>query len=180
LEALRGATRATPYGDPRDPLTISGPVIHAGARQKIESKLQGFGDRCESTQPIGNQAILAPTLVEISGEKQERSALVQEEVFGPVMTARPFRSTDELLTLAGSGRYGLQAGIFTQNLAVIEGLFRDLEVGGLVVNDVPTSRYDHQPYGGMKESGQGREGVKYAMDEMTESKFLALSSSVAL
>jgi acyl-CoA reductase-like NAD-dependent aldehyde dehydrogenase len=84
------------------------------------------------------------------------------------------------LTLANGSRFGLQAGVFTRDLSVVEALYRDLKVGGLVISDVPTSRYDHQPYGGVKESGQGREGVRYAMEEMTESKFLALSSVVPL
>jgi acyl-CoA reductase-like NAD-dependent aldehyde dehydrogenase len=94
------------------------------------------------------------------------------------MMAGQFERLDDLIRTINSSAYGLQAGVFTQNLAVIEKLYRELEVGGLVVNDVPTTRYDHQPYGGVKDSGHGREGVKYAMEEMTYMKFLNLSSQL--
>jgi len=104
--------------------------------------------------------------------------LVQEEIFAPVMIARKFQDLPKLIEQINSSKYGLQAGVYTQNLQTIEALYRELEVGGLIVNDVPTTRYDHQPYGGVKDSGLGREGIKYAMEEMTESKFLALSSQI--
>jgi acyl-CoA reductase-like NAD-dependent aldehyde dehydrogenase len=91
------------------------------------------------------------------------------------MMAGKFDQVDELIRTINSSAYGLQLGIFTQNLSVIEKFFREVETGGVIVNDTPTTRYDHQPYGGVKDSGHGREGVKYAMEEMTYAKFLALS-----
>ena len=88
---------------------------------------------------------------------------MQEEIFGPVMMAARFQNIDGLISTINSSRYGLQTGIFTENWASIEKLYQELHVGGVVVNDAPTSRYDHQPYGGVKDSGQGREGIRYAM-----------------
>jgi acyl-CoA reductase-like NAD-dependent aldehyde dehydrogenase len=116
--------------------------------------------------------------VTLANAQSYSSSLVQEEIFGPVMTLGSYSSLDQLIATINSSHYGLQAGVFTQNWATIEKLYRELNVGGLVVNDVPTTRYDHQPYGGVKDSGQGREGVRYAMEEMTEPKFLALSSVI--
>ncbi len=109
-------------------------------------------------------------------QEEDSSPLVQEEIFAPVMTARSFTTIESVIQKINSSRYGLQAGVFTLNFSHIEKLYRELQVGGVIINDVPTTRYDHQPYGGMKDSGEGREGVRYAMEEMSESKFLALSS----
>jgi acyl-CoA reductase-like NAD-dependent aldehyde dehydrogenase len=146
--------------------------IRLAIGQVGKSRIQSHANRGDAHLP----SVIPPTLAWVDAE--DRSSLTQEEVFGPVMTARPFSRMSEFISLVNSSRYGLQAGVFSQNLGQIQSLYRDLEVGGVVVNDVPTSRYDHQPYGGVKQSGQGREGVRYAMEEMCESKFLALSSTL--
>jgi acyl-CoA reductase-like NAD-dependent aldehyde dehydrogenase len=182
-ESLKGelakATLAAPYGDPSRAEVISGPVIRAQAGEKIRSKLASAppGSEIVRSQALHGESsrVIAPALVILNGPDSPRD-LVQEELFGPAMTARSVSSLDEIVALVNSSRYGLQAGVYTQNLAAIERLYRDLSVGGLVINDVPTTRYDHQPYGGVKDSGQGREGVRYAMEDFCESKFLALSS----
>jgi acyl-CoA reductase-like NAD-dependent aldehyde dehydrogenase len=98
--------------------------------------------------------------------------IVDEEVFGPVLTLHRYRTWDEALTMADATRYGLQAGIFTDSRARIATAFERLHVGGLIVGDVPTFRVDNMPYGGMRDSGLGREGVRYAIEEMTERKLL--------
>jgi glyceraldehyde-3-phosphate dehydrogenase (NADP+) len=95
-----------------------------------------------------------------------------EEVFGPVVTIEPYDNFEEAVQVLNHGRFGLQAGIFSNLMSEINYAFNTLEVGGLVVNDVPTFRVDHMPYGGVKESGLGREGVKYAMMDMLEPKLL--------
>jgi acyl-CoA reductase-like NAD-dependent aldehyde dehydrogenase len=85
-----------------------------------------------------------------------------------------YGSIQELISRINGGKYGIHCGAFTDHWPTIAKLYEELEVGGLLINDVPTTRYDHQPYGGVKESGMGREGIRSAMDEMTDVKFLAL------
>jgi acyl-CoA reductase-like NAD-dependent aldehyde dehydrogenase len=96
----------------------------------------------------------------------------KEEVFGPVLLVEPYRTWAQALRLANDTEYGLQAGIFTHDARRIDQAYRELEVGGVIVNDIPTLRLDHLPYGGIKASGFGREGVRSAMEEMTEPKLL--------
>jgi acyl-CoA reductase-like NAD-dependent aldehyde dehydrogenase len=95
-----------------------------------------------------------------------------EEVFGPVVTLERFSTFEEALRTVNDSRYGLQAGIFTKEQPKIDHAFRNLQVGGVVVNDVPAFRVDHMPYGGIKDSGFGREGLKYAIREMMEPRIL--------
>jgi aldehyde dehydrogenase (NAD+)/glyceraldehyde-3-phosphate dehydrogenase (NADP+) len=183
-KALVEVTENVAFGDPSHADVVSGPVINLVAAQRIQKELGNTPTGAELIQSkksisVGNGGlILPPTLVTLPNAQSYSSSLVQEEIFGPVMTLGTFKALDQMITLMNSGHYGLQAGVFTQHWPTIEKLYRELNVGGLVVNDVPTTRYDDQPYGGVKDSGQGREGVRYAMDEMTEPKFLALSSVI--
>jgi acyl-CoA reductase-like NAD-dependent aldehyde dehydrogenase len=98
----------------------------------------------------------------------------REEVFGPVATLTPFEDFNEALELANDSVYGLQAGVFTNTLSHAWRAFETLEVGGVIINDAPVFRVDHMPYGGVKASGLGREGVRYAIEEHTEIRLLAL------
>jgi glyceraldehyde-3-phosphate dehydrogenase (NADP+) len=98
------------------------------------------------------------------------------EVFGPVVTLTPFDNFPQALEMANDSVYGLQAGVFTNNLAHLWQAFETLEVGGIIVNDAPVFRVDSMPYGGVKDSGLGREGIRYAMEEMTEIRLLAVKS----
>lgn len=102
-----------------------------------------------------------------------------QEIFGPVVTVAPFATWEEALALVNDSRYGLQAGLFTRSLPRVFKAFETLEVGGIIVNDVPSYRMDSMPYGGVKDSGLGREGVRYAIEEMTEIRLLALNLSRA-
>ncbi|EEL88015.1 aldehyde dehydrogenase [Bacillus cereus] len=97
-----------------------------------------------------------------------------QEVFGPLMTVNTFKEFDEALEQVNNSRYGLQAGVFTNNLCKAMRAIDELEVGGVMINDIPTFRVDHMPYGGVKESGTGREGIKYAIEEMTEMKLVCI------
>ncbi|MFJ8529086.1 aldehyde dehydrogenase family protein [Bacillus sp. NPDC094106] len=97
-----------------------------------------------------------------------------QEVFGPVMTVNIFQTFDEVLEMVNNSRYGLQAGVFTNDLTKAMRAIDELEVGGVMINDIPTFRVDHMPYGGVKESGTGREGIKYAIEEMTEMKLVCI------
>ncbi|GAB4318965.1 MAG: aldehyde dehydrogenase family protein [Bacteroidales bacterium] len=94
------------------------------------------------------------------------------EIFGPVVTLEPYSKIEEAIDAVNFGRYGLQAGVFTNRLDEVKLVFEEIETGGIIINDVPTFRVDHMPYGGIKDSGLGREGVKYAMTEMMEPKIL--------
>jgi acyl-CoA reductase-like NAD-dependent aldehyde dehydrogenase len=98
----------------------------------------------------------------------------REEVFAPVTTVRRYTDFDQAIETVNDSPYGLQAGLFTNDMRRILRAFERVEVGGLVVNDVPGYRVDHAPYGGVKESGQGREGVRYAIEEMTELRLLVI------
>ncbi|CKI16169.1 aldehyde dehydrogenase family protein [Bacillus cereus] len=97
-----------------------------------------------------------------------------QEVFGPLMTVNTFKEFDEAIEQVNNSRYGLQAGVFTNNLFKAMRVIDELEVGGVMINDIPTFRVDHMPYGGVKESGTGREGIKYAIEEMTEMKLVCI------
>jgi len=94
------------------------------------------------------------------------------EVFGPVVTLEPFKSFEEAVDNVNKSDFGLQAGVFTNKIDEMNLAFNKLEVGGVIINDVPTFRVDHMPYGGVKDSGLGREGVKYAIHDMVEAKIL--------
>jgi acyl-CoA reductase-like NAD-dependent aldehyde dehydrogenase len=99
------------------------------------------------------------------------------EIFAPVVTVTPYETFDDAIRAVNDSHYGLQAGIFTRDLPSVFRAYRDLDVGGLIVNDVPTWRMDHMPYGGVKDSGTGREGVRFAIEEMTEPKLMVLNLS---
>jgi acyl-CoA reductase-like NAD-dependent aldehyde dehydrogenase len=95
-----------------------------------------------------------------------------EEVFGPVVVIEKYKTIDQAIAMVNDSKFGLQAGIFSDSASEINLAFNELEVGGVIVNDVPTFRTDHMPYGGVKDSGLGREGVKYAIMDMLEPKLL--------
>jgi acyl-CoA reductase-like NAD-dependent aldehyde dehydrogenase len=97
-----------------------------------------------------------------------------EEVFGPLCTLTPFDALDEAIELANGTRYGLQAGIFTSDVKIALRAARELEFGGVTVNEAPTFRADQMPYGGVKDSGNTREGPAYAVREMTEERLVVL------
>ena len=98
----------------------------------------------------------------------------REEIFGPVVLVDPAADFDAAIVAANDSDYGLQAGLFTNDLRKVRRAFHELEVGGVIVNDAPSFRSDNQPYGGSKGSGLGREGVRYAMEDFTEERALIL------
>ena len=112
-----------------------------------------------------NGTLMEPTLVE---NVPFDTKLFAEEVFGPVMTLRPYKSLQEAIDIVNRSQYGIHAGIFTTDIRKAELAFQGIEVSGVIVNDYPNLRFDNMPYGGVKRSGYGREGVRYAMDDMTD------------
>lgn len=114
-----------------------------------------------------------PTI--LTGTK-ENMHVCADEVFGPVVVVEPVSSFEEAVSRINSGRFGLQAGVFTDSISQMNYAFNTLKVGGVILNDIPTFRVDHMPYGGVKDSGSGREGVKYAMLDMMEPRLLVKNS----
>lgn len=160
-------------GDPGREETVAGPLIDDSAARKVRAWVKEATDG-GAVLLAGNwgQGNLIPPLVL---ENVSRDMKVwREEVFGPVVALTPCRTFAEALELANDSPYGLQAGVFTNNLAHAWQAFETLEVGGVIINDAPIFRVDHMPYGGAKASGLGREGVRYAMEELTDLRLLAL------
>jgi aldehyde dehydrogenase (NAD+) len=171
---LVDAVGALKTGDPMDPETEVGPLIDRGALDKV-SELVDEAVQNGAEILIGGKRedpFYAPTILKRTrGDMKVR----QEEIFGPVTTLETYDDFDEAIALANETNYGLQAGLFTQDVNRIFKAHRDLEVGGVIVNDVSAFRADQMPYGGTKDSGVGREGLRWAMAEMTEEKVLVFS-----
>jgi acyl-CoA reductase-like NAD-dependent aldehyde dehydrogenase len=121
-------------------------------------------------------AVLAATLLE---NVPASLPICAQEAFGPVAVLIPYSTFDEALALANASAFGLQAGIFTRDLYKVQQAWDELEVGGVVVGDVPSFRADNQPYGGVKDSGLGREGVRFAIEDMTEIRSLVVRTPPA-
>ncbi len=168
---LVAETLATPYGDPLDDKTVCGPLISASAADRtmawIDEAVQAGAKVLAGGKREGN--VVVPTLIE---GVPPGCKLATEEVFSSVLTLSPFDGADDAFAAVNRSRFGIHCGVFTRDPAIIERAFRELEVGGVVVNDFPTLRFDNMPYGGVKRSGVGREGVHYAYDEMTLPKVL--------
>lgn len=173
---LADAVRALPVGDPASPETVVGPMISEKEAARVEDWIQQASAEGAIVLTGGQRRgqVVQPAIV---SNVPAHALLWRQEAFGPVVTVSRFANWDEALALANDTEYGLQAGIFTRDIDRILQAFRDLQVGAVIVNDVPTFRDDSMPYGGIKESGSGREGVKYAIDEMTEPRALVLSQS---
>jgi acyl-CoA reductase-like NAD-dependent aldehyde dehydrogenase len=159
-------------GDPLDEATDVGPLIGAGDAERVEQWLQEAVDGGARILTGGGRDgnLFQPTVIAHAGERMKVSC---EEVFAPLIVVHSFTDPLDALDRAGAGEFGLQAGLFTNDIRLIEAAFDRMDVGGLIVNDVPTYRIDHMPYGGVKRSGFGREGLRYAIEEMTELRLLA-------
>jgi acyl-CoA reductase-like NAD-dependent aldehyde dehydrogenase len=177
FEAIVRRAAALRVGAPLDPGTVLGPMIDEANAKRVEAwvaEAKGEGARV-LTGGAREHNRMAATVIEPVGSGTGLK-VVDEEVFGPVLTVHVYDDWDEALAMADSSRYGLQAGIFTDSQARIASAFDRLHVGALVVNDVPTFRVDSMPYGGTRDSGLGREGVRFAIEEMTERKLLVTRS----
>ncbi|HEX2433972.1 MAG TPA: aldehyde dehydrogenase family protein, partial [Gaiellaceae bacterium] len=154
-------------GDPGDEETDVGPVIDEGARDRILEWIDEARNAGAEILTGGalDGDLIRPTLIANAGPELKVSC---EEVFGPVVTLNAYDTLDEALDLANGTKYGLQAGIFTTNLDNALRAAEQLEFGGVIVNEAPTFRADQMPYGGVKDSGNTREGPAYAVRELTE------------
>jgi len=172
-ERLVASTAALKMGDPRDEETFIGPMISVGEAERlqgwVEAAVSSGGKLLCGGKREGR--MLEATLLEDvpSGED-----VVCKEAFGPVAVLSRFSDFDEALAEVNDSVFGLQAGIFTRDLYKMQKAWDVLEVGGVVIGDVPSWRVDHMPYGGVKESGLGREGIRFAMEDMSEVRLLVI------
>ena len=161
-------------GDPLDEATDVGPMISEADAQRAEEWINeaiAAGARllCGGKR---NGPFLEPTV--LTGARPEQRVNC-EEIFAPVVTVEPYEDFAEAVRRVNNSRYGLQAGVFTRDAKLLFHAYDELEVGGVIAGDVPTFRLDHMPYGGVKDSGLGREGLRYALEEMTERKILVIN-----
>jgi acyl-CoA reductase-like NAD-dependent aldehyde dehydrogenase len=169
------AARGLKVGDPLDPATDVGPMVDAAAVERTRAWV-------DEARSMGAKVLLggradglyySPTiLTDVPAE----ASVCREEAFAPLVVVSRFGDFAEAVGGVNEGRFGLQAGVFTNDLAHAWSAFEELVVGGVIVNDVPTYRIDHMPYGGSKDSGIGREGVRYAIEDMTELRIMVIAS----
>ena len=177
-EKLVDATRELRAGDPKDESTFIGPMISEAEAARLErwiaSALAAGGRLLCGGGRKG--AMLEATLLEDVPRDQE---IVCKEAFGPVAVLSRFRDFEAALAEVNDSRFGLQAGVFTRDLYKAQRAWDALEVGGVLIGDVPSWRVDHMPYGGVKDSGLGREGVRFAIEDMTEIRMLVVRTPPA-
>jgi acyl-CoA reductase-like NAD-dependent aldehyde dehydrogenase len=177
VEKFVEATKQLTVGDPLDPKTDVSALITPKdverSLQWIEEAKQGGATVATGGERVGN--ILLPTVIL---HAQPHMKVSCQEVFAPIVLINKVASVEEGIELVNDSRYGLQAGVYTNNIHMAWKAIEKLYVGGVLINDIPTFRVDHMPYGGVKESGVGREGIKYAIEEMTELKLVIFNKNV--
>jgi acyl-CoA reductase-like NAD-dependent aldehyde dehydrogenase len=174
MRRLVEGARALKVGDPLDPTTDLGPMVDqnaAGRTQRWVDEAVALG----ANVLLGGKAdgsFFPPTILT---DVPTTAQVCSNEAFAPLVVAFPFRDLDEAIAGVNDSMFGLQTGLFTNDLAGAWKAFGELEVGGVIVNDVPTFRIDNMPYGGVKDSGLGREGLRYAIEDMTEIRIMVLA-----
>jgi aldehyde dehydrogenase (NAD+) len=174
LTRLVDAVAAQRTGDPTDPGTDVGPLINEAAALRVESWVDEAVAAGAKVLTGGTRqgTAYAPTVIV---DAPADAKVVREEVFGPVLVVEAVDGTEAAFAAVNDSAFGLQAGVFTHDLQTAFRAHRELEVGGVVIGDVPSYRADQMPYGGAKASGVGREGVKYAMEDYTYERVLVLT-----
>ncbi|MFJ8957494.1 MULTISPECIES: aldehyde dehydrogenase family protein [unclassified Streptomyces] len=174
LPKIVAAVEAQVTGDPADDATDVGPLVSEDAAKRVESWVTEAVDAGASLLAGGKRdgATYAPTVL---ADVPADVTISCEEVFGPVLTVKKVDGEAEAFAAVNDSKYGLQAGVFTHDLQTAFRAHRALEVGGVVIGDAPSYRADQMPYGGAKQSGVGREGVKFAMDDYTYERVLVLT-----
>jgi acyl-CoA reductase-like NAD-dependent aldehyde dehydrogenase len=171
---LVAAVDKLPTGDPTAEGVQVGPVINEAAAERIVAWVAEARDAGADVLTGGTRegCSVAPTVL---ADVPSGTKIAAEEVFGPVMSVARFSDIDDAFAHVNASKFGLQAGLFTTDLQVAFRAHRDLEVGGVIIGDVPTFRADQMPYGGWKDSGVGREGLRSAMNDLTEERILVLT-----
>ncbi len=172
------ATAKLKKGNPRDEETFIGPMISEEEAARLDGWIRAAADRGARVLVGGKRrgAMLEATLLDNVPRDADVCA---KEAFGPVAVLSSFDDFEAALDEVNDSVYGLQAGVFTHDLYRAHRAWERLEVGGVIVGDVPSWRVDHMPYGGVKESGLGREGIRFAMEEMTEIRLFVLRTPPA-
>jgi len=174
VERLVRNVAALRVGDPLDPDTDVGPLISPDDRDRVkewvDEAVSGGAELLCGGELVDDGRCLAPTLL---GAPPREAKVWREEIFGPVATIDRFSEFGQALAMANDSRFGLQAGVFTRDVGRALEAGRSLEFGGVLVNEVPTFRADQMPYGGVKDSGNTREGPAYSVLELTEERFIA-------
>jgi glyceraldehyde-3-phosphate dehydrogenase (NADP+) len=174
VDRFRTAASALRLGDPLDAETDLGPMVDA----KAAARTQAWVDEAVAAGAkvlLGGRAdgtFFPPTIL---ADAPLHAKVCSEEAFAPLVVLARFSDFGEAVALANDSRFGLQAGVFTNDLANAFTAFDRLEVGGVILNDIPTYRIDNMPYGGVKDSGLGREGLRYAIEDMTEIRILVVA-----
>jgi len=161
-------------GDPLDDSTDVGPLIRESDAMRTAAWIEeavraGARLLCGGSR---HNLMVEPTV--LTGTKPDMKVNCQE-IFGPVVTIEPYKDFDQAIRQVNNSAYGMQAGVFTRDAKLLFQAYEELEVGGVIAGDVPSFRIDHMPYGGVKDSGLGREGLRYAIEEMTEPKLLVMN-----
>jgi len=168
------AARNLRTGDPLDPETLLGPMVEEAQAQRAQRWVEeaiSMGGRL-LTGGRAEGAFFPPTIMT---DVPTTAQVCSNEAFAPVVVAFPFADFDDAIRRVNDSFYGLQTGVFTNDLGHAWHAFEELEVGGVIVNDIPTYRIDHMPYGGVKDSGLGREGLRWAIEDMTELRLMVLA-----
>jgi acyl-CoA reductase-like NAD-dependent aldehyde dehydrogenase len=176
VDRLAAAAAAKQVGDPMSPEVAVGPLIDAGSRDRVlqwVDEAASTGSRLVTGDGArdGGGTCVSPVVLD---EVDTAARVWRDEVFGPVVATRAFGDVEEAFELANGTDYGLQAGIYTSDLRVALEAAERLEFGGVTINETPTFRVDQMPYGGAKRSGHGREGMRWAIREMTEERLLVI------
>ncbi|CAM5743584.1 aldehyde dehydrogenase family protein [Streptomyces hirsutus] len=174
LPRIVAAVEAQVTGDPADDATDVGPLVSQDAAERVEAWVQEAVEAGATVLAGGKRdgASYAPTVL---ADVPAGVTIAREEVFGPVLTVTKVDGEAAAFAAVNDSKYGLQAGVFTRDLQAAFRAHRALEVGGVVIGDVPSYRADQMPYGGAKQSGVGREGVKFAMDDYTYERVMVLT-----
>jgi acyl-CoA reductase-like NAD-dependent aldehyde dehydrogenase len=161
-------------GDPANEATDVGPMIRLGDAERVEAWIKEAVEAGAKLVTGGERkgSMMSPTILTATKPGMK---VRDEEVFGPVVVVEPYNDFEEALAEVNHSKYGLQAGLMTRDAGRIMTAYRELEVGALIVGDTPTWRLDPMPYGGIKDSGLGREGIRSAIEEMTEPRMLVMT-----
>ncbi|WCK56397.1 aldehyde dehydrogenase family protein [Aneurinibacillus sp. Ricciae_BoGa-3] len=174
IEAAVNVAKALKVGDPEDPATDVGPMISEKEAKRVESWIEEAVQQGANIAFGGkrNGAIFEPTI--LSSVQPEMKVMCQE-IFAPVINVVPYQDIEEAFAWANDTCFGLQVGFFTSNLQLAMRATQELEFGGVIINDVSTTRADVMPYGGVKDSGIGREGPRFAIQEMTDERIIVIN-----
>jgi acyl-CoA reductase-like NAD-dependent aldehyde dehydrogenase len=173
VDALAEHVSSLVVGDPMDEATDVSSLISTDDRDRVQAWIDeavGAGAKVRAGGEVRDGMLVPTVLTDVTADMK----VCRKEIFGPVVAVQTYRRFDDALALANDTDYGLQAAVFTANLSTALRAARELDYGGVLVNEVPTWRADQMPYGGVRDSGNTREGPAYAVREMTETRLVVL------